>query len=621
MSDEKIPTDGRTATIPGGASALPDTTEPKPLRPRRVVKSAATSERSSFETPAEPAAQATPAADAPASAPSADGAPSGDAGGASSQKKWDFRRERTGEAPARPRRRFGTDERAGVRPGASGGRATPDLPRRGPVDRASPDFVDRWLSQPARKPEDRPFRKDRGPRPEGAPEGQRREGDPGARPPRGDRPRGDRPAAKPSMPGAAKAPLPAPSQPKTPTLHETILVGLPKVATVGNDKSQNKPKTAKEALAAKTAAAPKKKADGEAKSNEVVLDPSWIASKGAAAIAALSGAGPAAEALVDAWLQANNVEAIADAAASEALSGPARKAARRALSVLKSRGVAVPERASAPAAAIRVEEEVVTEATFSPPDGRGRISVTVATRRGTERAHIAEVIVREGVGVIDAYSGWMSRSQIKEAHQRIAESTGVSPAAVPAEWVRWRVAEALKDNPKSGQLVPLSIEKCKDLLEPTPASPPKHPVADLEPAGEGAAADAPAALHSEPEIRSWVADARALDDLLRSVGARLAGDESKDPTKVDAVLSEEITAATTRFFDEKERASVARRLRDAAIAVRQRAGDDKARDVLKAARAVESAKTPGEVEFLRAFLQKGIAAMAHQGGGQLRIPR
>jgi len=595
-----------------------DTTEPKPLRPRRVVKSATTAERPTFETPAEGAAPA-PAGDAAEASTRAtpEAAPlprteSGDASGAASQKKWDVRRERSGEAPARPRRRFPEGDRPGVRPGASGGRASPEMPRRGPVDRASADFVDRWLSQPPRKPEDRPFRSDRGPRPEGAPgEG---------RPPRGDRPtgpRGDRrPDARPAA--AMKAPAPAPSQPKPPTLHETILVGLPKVATVG-EKAQNKPKTAKEALAAKTAAQPKKKADGDAKTNEVIVNPAWVGANASNAVSILGQAGPAADALVDAWLQANNLAAITEAAASESLTGPARKAARRALSVLKSRGVAVPERQAA--AAVRVEEALVTEATFSPPDARGTISVTVAVRRGTERAHIAEVIVREGVGVINAVSGWMSRSQIKEAHQRIADSTGVSPAPVSAEWVRWRVAEALKDNPKSGQLVPLSIDKCKDLLEPAPTSAPAHPVADLEPASDGTAADAPGSLHSEPEMRSWVADSRALEDLLRAVGARLTGDDSKDPTKVDAVLTEEITAATTRFFDEKERGTVARRLRDAAIAVRLRAGDERARDVLKAARAVETAKTPGELEFLRAFLQKGVAAMAHQGGGQLRIPR
>ena len=51
----------------------------------------------------------------------------------------------------------------------------------------------------------------------------------------------------------------------------------------------------------------------------------------------------------------------------------------------------------------------------------------------------------------------MSRSQIKEAHQRVADSSGIPPVPVPAEWVRWRIAEAKKDNAVSKALVPLGL--------------------------------------------------------------------------------------------------------------------------------------------------------------------
>jgi hypothetical protein len=578
VSDEKAMTDEKDRV---------DQPEPEAkARPRKVARSVSTSGRATFEPGSPEAAEEGP-----------------------NVRKWDMRADRPAPSatspgsgrPRGPRRPF--DAYPGDRrPGASGGRATPFIAR-GPVDKASPEFVDRWLSSPPRKPEDRPDRpgrKDRRPPKDGARRG-------------------------PSTPPPAKrapAPAPAASQPKLPTLHETILVGLPKVATQRkDDKIAQKPRTAKEALAAKAAASQKPKV--EPARGEVLVDPSWVSGGPDRAVALLKEAGPAAEALVDAWLHANNVAAIAEAAVSEELSGPARKASRRALGVLKARGVALPER-QAPAPAVRPTEEEVVEATFTPPDGRGAFSMTITKRRGGERAHIAEVIVREGVGIVNAVSGWMSRSQIKEAHQRITDSTGVPPAAVPPEWVRFRIAEAKADNAKSGQLVPLGLDGCKDLLGPLPAEPPPHPIADLEAAlgdDEGAA---PASLHAEPEFRAWLPDAQAMDEMLRKVGEKLTPEDAADAKKVDEVLKEEIKMATDRYFTPEQRAVVARRMRDAAITVRERSGVERATDVLRAVRAIERAglitSPPSDLEFLRVFFQKALSLLAQQQGGQVRVP-
>jgi hypothetical protein len=274
--------------------------------------------------------------------------------------------------------------------------------------------------------------------------------------------------------------------------------------------------------------------------------------------------------------------------------------------------------------AARAAEQEITEATISVPDARGTYSMTIARRKGGDRAHIAEIIVREGVGVVQAVSGWMSRSQIKEAHQRITDSTGIPPANVPPEWVRHRIAQALAQNAVSKQLVPLGLGGCKDLIDPAPATPPTHPIADLEASIPDDAEGASAALHTEPEFRGWLPDARALDEMLKKVGEKLTQEDAQDPKKVDEVLKEEVKLATDRFFTPEQRAVLTGRMRDAAITVRQRAGDEKAKEILRAIKAVERAglitSPPSELEFLRAFFQKGIAMLAQQGGGQLRVP-
>lgn len=631
----------------------------KPSKTRKIVRSASTAARPGFET-TEGGGEAAPGEPKPE-------------GGQAAGKKWDFRAERTGGPPpsrprpsgpgaprsgrpqgradgpprgdrprpprdrasypgtqaegapeggeasaeggeARPPRgpRPPRDDFRPRRPGTSGGRAMPVYDR-GPADRSSPEFIDKWLSMPPRKPEDRPFKKD-GPRPEGA------EGRPSDRP----RDRGPDRVKK-----AAPAPLPkreAPPPPvqKVPTLHETILVGLPKVAVEGQrDKSANKPKTAKEALMAKTAHTAKPKAEAEEKQGEVIVDPSWVSVSADKAVATLKGAGGAAEALVEAWIQSKNVDAIGAASRSDDLSGAARKAARRAVNVLRSRGVNVPEGPAA-APAVKASEEEVVDATFNPPDGRGTSSMTIAKRRGGERAHIAEIIVREGVGVVNAVSGWMSRSQIKEAHQRIADSTGIAPASVPAEWVRWRVQKALEDNAKSGQLVPLGLERCKELLEPSVASEPAHPLSDLEASLGDVSAEISVGLHNEPEFRGWLPDMKAVEEVIRRVGAKLTEKDAGEQQKVDEILKEEMKLATDRYFTPEQRSVVARKMRDAAVTVKGRAGEEKAKEILRAAKAIESAglitAPPSEIEFLRAFFQKGMSVLAQQTGGQLRVP-
>jgi hypothetical protein len=414
---------------------------------------------------------------------------------------------------------------------------------------------------------------------------------------------------------------PPPPAPKVPTLHETILVGLPKVSLEKQRAEAAKPKTAKEALIAKTAvAAPKPKA--ESAKGEEIVDTAWIGVQASKAIATLKAAGGAADALVDAWVKAKNYGAVVETGLTEDLSGAARKAARRALAALKAKGVELPKRLEAAPAPATTEEEV-TEATFTAPDGRGTVSLTIAKRRGGERAHIAEIIVREGAGVAEVRSGWMSRSAIKEAHQRITEATGVAPAHVSPDWVRSVVEEALQNNAKSGLLVPIGLEQCRDLLVRDSAEAPKHPCADLEASLEGDLT-APASLHAEPEFRSWVPDSRAIEELLRNVGQKLSAGDTDDAKKVDEAIREEVKLATDRHFTPEQRAMLAKRMRDVAITVRARSGDDRARDVIRAAKAIEGAglitSPPSDLEFLSTFIQKGIMLSAQRQGGQLRVP-
>ncbi|MFT3767934.1 MAG: hypothetical protein QM820_20990 [Minicystis sp.] len=648
MSKDEETTDKPTEQ-PKDASSAP--------RQRKIVRrSASTRDNPAFT---EEAKEAPASAEATSAAPSA-GAPKpeGDrpaegapAGGAPAHRRFDARAPRTrapgGGSEGRPPRRDrpareGGDFRppparpAGSRPIPGGSRAP-----------ASGDF----RPPPARPAGARPIpggprapssgegfepRRERRPRPEGERSG---------RPPfSGPKPTGEAPVAQakpaaPAKPAAqAKPAVPAPA-PSKPTAAPPPKVAAPKpipvfipLARAGQVAQSNKPAlTPKEALAAKTKAHAQQKTAPKpqqkpAEAPAATFDPA-LASVGAdEAVAALGKAGDAAEALVNAWLAAGNAAALVEAAEADSAPGSARKAARRAVNVLRSRGVAIPTRARV----VKLDDraEVSIEAQLIPPDSSGTMAVSITSKDASGRYHIAEVLIREPIGIIQAGSGWLSGTQLKEGRTRALEGLGVAPVPVPVEWARHRIATARKLNATSGQILPLGLEGCRELVEPAPADEPAHPLADLladfDPARASDAVPASSSLHNEPEFRAWLPDRGALDELLQKVGERLGPAGATDPEAVGAAIREETDAATDRFFSPDVRNVVTARMRDAAISVRARKGDRRAAEVIAVAHAVKEAglitSPPREIPFLVGFFQKALGILAQQGGGQLRVP-
>jgi len=294
--------------------------------------------------------------------------------------------------------------------------------------------------------------------------------------------------------------------------------------------------------------------------------------------------------------------------------------------VLKSRGLAIP--AKPRVARIDSRAEVALEATFLPPDSTGTTAISITSRDASGRYHLAEVIVRENVGIVNAGSAWLSGTQLREGRTRALEGLGVAPVQVPVEWARARIAAAKKQNAASGRILPLGLSGCQELIESSSEEAVAHPLADLESAltSEIAAARTPGSesLHEEPEFRSWLPDRGTLEELLQRLGQRLGPQGTSDPQLVNTALREEMESSTDRFFSPDVRNVIANRMHDAAISVRARKGNARASEVLAVARAVREAglitSPPREIPFLVAFMQKGISLMAHQGGGSLRIP-
>jgi hypothetical protein len=653
MSKDEETTDKPVDAPAEAAAAAP--------RQRKIVRrSAATRDNPAFSEPVTGAgaAEAAPAAAAPAAEPGpAAGAPAGDApavgasvAGAPAHRRFDARmpRPKPGPNDARPPR-----PQRPPRGGAGGGDFRPPparpmgaRPIPGGSRAPAPEGGD-FRPPPARPMGARPIPGgSRAPAPEGGERfdrGERREHRPrpeGERAPRPMTPPAPVAHARPVVvPMKAHAPAPAPVKPGKPAPQppkapaaKPMPVYIP-LARAGQVTAATKPAlTPKEALAARTKAhAPKPVAKaapkaGDSRPPSAAIDAALLQVSGDEAVQALVKAGDAAQALVDAWVGASNAAAVVEASESDAVPGSARKAARRALNVLRSRGVTIPARAHI----LKLDDrtEVSIEATLSPPDSTGTISVSITSKDASGRYHIAEVIVREPFGILQAASGWLTGTQIKEGRQRAIESFGVAPAPVPVEWARYRVAAARKLNAASGQVVPIGFERCGELFNPAPEAEPPHPLAAIEAEvtaeRAAAAALASASLHGEPEFGTWMPDRGALDEMLQKVGERLGPEGMSDPSAVDTAIMQEMEAATDRFFSPEVREIVATRMRDAAISVRARKGDGRAGDVLAVGRAVREAglitSPPREIPFLVGFFQKALSVMAQQGGGRLRVP-
>ncbi len=498
---------------------------------------------------------------------------------------------------------------------------------------------------PAAKPAPRPRRAPRRPDGEGPREGRRPS-------------RSPEPAARraPPKPGRAEAtPLLsalASSRSKKNTIYRQDVVGtppeMPKVEAKKNPdqlmlvwhpapkavasaaKRDVKPLTAKEALKAKLAKQAQPRKDDAKPAANGTLDPAWVSVDAGGALDAARAAGEAGEQLVKAWLDGGNAAAITRLAALENAPNKARKAARRALNVLKSRGVSVevaPVVVAKPVAASEESTECV--ASFIPPDGNGTTFFSFSQRLPGGRYRVADIMVHETSGVVHATLGHLAGKHIRRWRARVEQSFGLPPIPVPLEWARRAVAEGRKRNDVSKQIVPLGYDSCLVLVGPAPTSAVPHPVEALA-AAEPSKADLEAALvdadklHNEPEFAAWAVDRATLSELVAKVGERLTGAAVEDRAAVDKALEEETAAATDRWFSPERREAIAARLRDAAIAIRARRGDEAARRVLVLAEAVRRAglvtDPPRDNPFLRAFFQKGMAWMARENQGRLEAP-
>lgn len=360
------------------------------------------------------------------------------------------------------------------------------------------------------------------------------------------------------------------------------------------------------------------------------FDSKLLSATAEGALASLTTAGARAPQLVEAWVKAGNAAAVAEAA--EHAEGAARKAARRGINVLKARGVVVPERAHVSAlAGSRAAEQ--TEAFMLSPDSLGNVLLAITTRSATARGKVAFVYLNDELGVHRVDVGELSQSQLKDALAKALPGARYKAVPVPVEWARRRVADARARHAERKIPEPMGFSRADSLLSPVPAEAVAHPfdAEGLELSLEDAAdmIKSSAELHGLPELQGWFPDKGAVDELFAFVGKSLS-EAGHDPTKeppaeaLRETLTEQIAAATDRYFTPERRARLVTSLKDAALSVLSREGEEKALQISALAKVAAEAglitNPPREIPFLRGYFEKAVSLLAMQNQGRIRIP-
>jgi hypothetical protein len=347
----------------------------------------------------------------------------------------------------------------------------------------------------------------------------------------------------------------------------------------------------------------------------------------APAIAA--AAGTSAESLIREWVNAANAAAV-DAVAQRG-DGQARKAARRALNVLKARGVSIPQSTrTATLASPKPAAAGEPSAWFMPPDIQGNESVVLARPDSSGRYRTSFVFFTDGQRAFSVQNGTLSLSKLKDQLERMRGKSAYSAVRVPYAWAQYRVVELRKWHAERAVPEPLGFSSVAELLSDAPSSPPPHPfdeeglVLSDEDAVERARDSAN--LHALPEFQPMLPTPGSLDELISKIGARFGSTPPEETPKEErnTIIREEVRAAADRYFTPERRARIVLKLKDCGMSVLVRQGEESGLQVAAVIRAVEQAglitNPPSEIGFLRAFFDKGLAFLASRTGGQLRVP-
>jgi len=342
------------------------------------------------------------------------------------------------------------------------------------------------------------------------------------------------------------------------------------------------------------------------------------------ALSALANAGAEAPRLIQLWLDHANTLALSEVSAHGL--GESRRAARKALRVLQSRGVTVPRQKRVVTLGTKAPQ--TTKAWLLAPDPAYNILLVLARRSDTSRYDTALVYLNDDYGVTQVQQGEYSQSALKKTLEGLVPGGRYKPAEVGVEWARARIFSALARQRQRGLVEPLGLTSISNLLGSPPTQDVVHPfdAEGLEVALEDARemSKDSGSLHNLPEFAAWLPSRNAIDAMLLEVGKNLKPGEQPDQSKLQELLQAAVISATDRYFTPEQRERLVQVMKDSAVSILAREGESTGLRITAVMQCIKNAglitDPPSEVPFLRAFFDKAVAYLLAEGKGSLRIP-
>ena len=284
------------------------------------------------------------------------------------------------------------------------------------------------------------------------------------------------------------------------------------------------------------------------------------------------------------------------------------KEGKRALYLLRMRGVAVPElqRQAPPAPVAQVEQPLPCYA--STLDGQGERAIWISRRVPGRGVEVGQAVISDRKGLLSVQIGLLGRKEYRMfGRDLLARGGAMGLAEIDPELCKGLLAAARKLNETAGTPLPDGADGW--LARLGPAAPPPDPAERFPPLAdddEQAAVEASGHLHELPLVRSWLAEEdalRALAHKLDEIGvSSLYVDERQRAQATLGALED----AVERHFDAARRAVWASRLFSLADHLDRAGAPAHAGQAAAAARALRASVPATHIPFARLLFEKAF---------------
>ncbi|BDG01997.1 hypothetical protein [Anaeromyxobacter oryzae] len=287
------------------------------------------------------------------------------------------------------------------------------------------------------------------------------------------------------------------------------------------------------------------------------------------------------------------------------------KEAKRALHVLKSRGVAVPEPPRPAAPAPTMTPEAPLPAYASAIDGHGERAIWLPRSLPGKGVEVAQAVISDERGLLELQLGTLGRKEWRTfAKDVLVRGAAMGVGEIDRSRAHALVAAARARNETTGQRVPDGADLWLSQLGPAAAVPdPATRFPALPGDEERDAVASGAKLHDLPLLRGWLAD----ETYLRQVAAKLDEvavsplylDERQRAEQMARVVSDAVAA----YFDPARRAVLASRLFAVAEHLEDRGDPAHARVAAATGRALAGGAPPEAIPFARLLVEKAFPSV------------